>query len=100
MKRSAAWLTAILAILPLTRIDGAPAALPPVTVHIADAPGDQCLITADGQPVAINQPPPPPLKQQMLARGVRLTYAEPKPDFHCISGVIFPLQAEGIQIRN
>jgi hypothetical protein len=100
MKCSAAWLTATLSILPLAAIMAAPPRLPPVIVHIEDAPGNQCLITADGQPFAINTPPPAPLKQQMLARGVRLTYADPKPDFHCISGVIFPLQAEGIDIRN
>ena len=100
MKRNAAWLAATLANLPLSPVIGAPPPLPPVIIHIGDAPGNQCTITADGLPIAVNTPPPPPLKQQMLARGVRLTYAEPKPDFHCISGVIFPLQAEGIDIRN
>ena len=74
--------------------------LPPVIVHIADAPNNQCLVTADGQPIAIKTPPPPAIRQQMLARGVRLTFAEPKPDFYCISNVIFPLQREGIDIRN
>src|SRR3954471_13943352 len=100
MRRSTVWLVALLAMPASTPLPGAPARLPTVIVHIADAPDNQCVITADGQPIAINAPPPPPLKQQMLARGVRLTYAEPKPDFHCISGVIFPLQAEGIDIRN
>jgi hypothetical protein len=94
------WLTATLMILPVVPAHAAPSPVPPVTVHIADAPDNQCIVTADGQPIAINKPPSPPLKQQMLARGVRLTYADPKPDFHCISGVIFPLQAEGIDIRN
>ena len=93
-------LIALLALSVTSGLSAAPGALPPVTVHIANAPGNQCSITASGQRIAINQPPPPPLRQQMLARGVRLTYADPKPDFHCISGVIFPLQQEGIDIRN
>jgi hypothetical protein len=100
MRRSSAWLIAALALLPLAPLQGAPAGPPPVIVHIEDAPGDQCFVTADGEPMAINKPPPPPLKLQMRSRGVRLAYADPKPDFHCISGVIFPLQAEGIDIHN
>jgi hypothetical protein len=100
MRRSAPWLIAALATLPVAPLNGAPGGPPPVIVHIADTPDNQCFITADGEPIAINTPPPPPLKLQMRSRGVRLTYADPKPDFHCISGVIFPLQAEGIDIRN
>ncbi len=98
MRCCSVWLIAALATLPLAPLAGA--GPPPVIVHIADAPDNQCLVTADGQPIAINKPPPPPLALQMRSRGVRLTYADPKPDFHCISGVIFPLQAAGIDIRN
>ena len=94
------WLIATLTILPVAGARVAPVPMPPVIVHIADAPDNQSIVTADGQPIAINKPPPPPLKLQMRSRGVRLTYADPKPDFHCVSGVIFPLQAEGIDIRN
>jgi hypothetical protein len=100
MRSRSAWLIAVLAILPFAPTGGAPPRIPPVIVHIDAAPGDQCYITADGQPFSINKPLPVPLWQQMRARGVRLTYAEPKPDFHCISGVVFPLQAAGIDIRN
>ena len=97
MRRSAACLIAALVILLPGPLNAA--GPPPVIVHIADTPDNQCVITADGEPIAINTPPPPPLKLQMRSRGVRLTYADPKPDFHCISGVIVPLQAEGIDIR-
>lgn len=78
----------------------APPRLPPVTVYIADAPGDRCIVTADGQPIGIDKPPPLAIRQQMLARGARLVFAEPRPDFRCISGAIFPLQREGIDVRN
>jgi hypothetical protein len=100
MRRSSAWLIAALAILPFAPLCGAPPRLPPVVVHIDTAPNDQCFITADGLAISIYKPLPPALRQQMLARGVRLTYAIPKPDFHCISGVVFPLQSEGIDISN
>jgi hypothetical protein len=99
MRRSSPWLIAVVASLSCVPAPGAPPRIPPVTVHI-DAVGDQCIFTADGQPFDPAKPLPLPLRQQMLGRGVRLTYADPKPDFHCISGAVFPLQSEGVDIRN
>jgi hypothetical protein len=99
MRRQAASMIAAVAILSCAPAFAASPGIPPVTVHI-DAVGDQCIFTADGQPFDPAKPLPLPLRQQMLGRGVRLTYADPKPDFHCISGAVFPLQAEGVDIRN
>jgi hypothetical protein len=94
-------IVAVLAIaITVPAAQGAPPKLPPVVVHISDGPDNQCLITADGQVIPIDKPPPLAIRQQMLARGVRLSFAQPKPDFRCISGAIFPLQREGIDVRN
>jgi hypothetical protein len=97
MNRIVAALAAGMAVAALPGL-AAPPRFPPVIVHI-DAVGDRCLVTAEGQPIDPAKPLPPAMRQQMLARGVRLTFADPRPPFFCISGVIFPFQAAGIDVR-
>ena len=101
MNRLVTALSAVLVVAVPIATPGAasPAGLPPVIVKFAPAIDDQCLVTAEGQPISANRPIPPALKNQMLARGVRLRFDLPKPPYQCIAGVIFTLQGAGIDVR-
>jgi hypothetical protein len=101
MNRLVTALSAVLVATTLIATPGGavPARLPPVLVEFGPAIDDQCLITAEGQPISASRTIPPALKNLMLARGVRLRFAVPKPPYQCIAALIFPLQGAGVDVR-